>query len=87
MSSLLFVIALDPGHDTTKTCDTVRNDSKNPPFLCNLILSLHFLLLKLSDVPHSDLLAEFNKHLILHLKKKKHLHEYYCNTSILQSGF
>lgn len=42
----------------------------NSPLLCNLILSLHLLLLKLSDVPHSNLFTEFNKHLILHLENK-----------------
>lgn len=42
----------------------------NSPLLCNLILPLHLLLLKLSDVPHSNLLTEFNKHLIFHLENK-----------------
>lgn len=42
----------------------------NSPLLCNLILPLHLLLLKLSDVPHSNLLTELNKHLILHLESK-----------------
>ena len=42
----------------------------NSPLLGNLILPLHLLLLKLSDVPHSNLLTELNKHLVLHLESK-----------------
>lgn len=42
----------------------------NSPLLCDLVLSFHLLLLKLSDVPHSNLLTELHKNLILHLKEK-----------------
>lgn len=40
----------------------------NSPLLGNLILSLHLLFLEFSDIPHSNLLTEFNKHLVLHLQ-------------------
>lgn len=49
----------------------------NSPLLCNLILPLHFLLLKLSDIPHSNLLTEFHKHLILHLGNRNNVVQCY----------
>lgn len=42
----------------------------NSPLLGDLILSLHLLFLKFSDIPHSNLLTELNKHLVLHLENK-----------------
>lgn len=36
------------------------------PFLGDLVLSLHLLLLELSDVPDPNLLTELDKHLIFH---------------------
>lgn len=40
------------------------------PLLGDLILPLDLLLLKLSDVPHSNFLTELQKHLILHLENR-----------------
>ena len=61
-----------PGLATEETKDNVERTDLflNSPLLCNLILSLHLFLLKLSDVPYTNLLTEFNKHLILHLENR-----------------
>lgn len=41
------------------------------PLLRDLVLPFHFLLFKLTNVPHTDLLAELKEHFVLHLKKKR----------------
>lgn len=64
----------------------------NSPLLGDLVLSLHLLFLEFSDIPHSDLLTELNKHLVLHLENKtfawifqeynKHFTDSFLNKSI-----
>ena len=43
---------------------------RDSPFLGDLVLPLHLLLLELSDVPHADLLAELHEHLVFHLESR-----------------